>query len=78
LATLRSLLLGDPAAPVKREVSGTGWLPPLLRQPRPESALREAKGTPPAPAWEKLKKAELAALAERETSGTGWLPALLR
>ena len=41
-------------------------------------ALREAKGTPPAPAWEKLKKADLAALAERETSGTGWLPPLLR
>jgi ParB family chromosome partitioning protein len=41
-------------------------------------ALHEAKGTPPAPAWEKLKKAELAAVAERETSGTGWLPLPLR
>jgi ParB family chromosome partitioning protein len=39
-------------------------------------ALRDAKGTPPAPAWEKLKKADLAALAERETAG--WLPELLR
>lgn len=41
-------------------------------------ALREAKGTPPAPAWEKLKKPDLAALAERETAGTGWLPPPLR
>ena len=40
-------------------------------------ALREARNAPPAPAWEKAKKAELAALAEREISGTGWLPALL-
>lgn len=41
-------------------------------------AIQEAKGNPPAPAWEKLKKAELAALAERETAGTGWLPDVLR
>jgi ParB family transcriptional regulator, chromosome partitioning protein len=41
-------------------------------------ALREATGTEPAPAWEKLKKADLAALAETRIAGTGWLPALLR
>src|SRR5262249_20066837 len=41
-------------------------------------ALREARNTPPAPAWEKAKKAELAVIAERELSGTGWLPPLLR
>jgi ParB family chromosome partitioning protein len=40
--------------------------------------LQEARGAAPAPAWEKMKKAELAALAERETAGKGWLPALLR
>ena len=42
------------------------------------AAITEAKGTPCAPAWEKLKKAELAALAERQTAGTGWLPKPLR
>lgn len=41
-------------------------------------ALVEARKQPVAPAWEKLKKAELAALAERDISGTGWLPAILR
>ncbi|HXN51420.1 MAG TPA: ParB/RepB/Spo0J family partition protein [Candidatus Acidoferrum sp.] len=41
-------------------------------------ALQEARQQPPAPAWEKLKKAELAALAARETAGTGWLPLPLR
>lgn len=41
-------------------------------------ALQEARQQPPAPAWEKLKKAELAKLAERETAATGWLPAPLR
>jgi len=49
-----------------------------IGKPQILAALREARNTPPAPAWEKLKKADLAALAERETSGTGWLPALLR
>jgi len=39
--------------------------------------LSEVKGSV-APAWEKLKKAELAALAEREVSGKDWLPELLR
>jgi ParB family chromosome partitioning protein len=39
--------------------------------------LRETKGAT-APAWDKAKKADLAAIAERETAGTGWLPELLR
>ena len=38
-------------------------------------AARQASG---APAWAKMKKAELAALAERETAATGWLPAPLQ
>jgi ParB family chromosome partitioning protein len=41
-------------------------------------ALKEGRKQPPAPAWEKLKKAELAALAERELAGKGWLPEILR
>jgi hypothetical protein len=40
-------------------------------------ALREIKGDT-APAWDKMKKGELAALAERHTTATTWLPALLR
>jgi ParB family chromosome partitioning protein len=40
-------------------------------------AVREATGAT-APAWEAMKKAELAALAERKIAGTGWLPKLLR
>lgn len=42
------------------------------------SALCEAKGVAPAPAWMKMKKTELAALAAREIGGTGWLPGPLR
>lgn len=49
-----------------------------ISRPQILDALREARNTPPAPAWEKLKKADLAAVAERETSGTGWLPLPLR
>ena len=49
-----------------------------IRKPQILEALREAKGTAPAPAWEKLKKTELALLAEREIAGKDWLPALLR
>lgn len=41
-------------------------------------ALTAARNQPPAPAWAKLKKAELATLAEREIAGTGWLPEILR
>jgi ParB family chromosome partitioning protein len=42
------------------------------------SDLQEAKGVPPAPAWFKLKKSELAVVAEREIASTGWLPQPLR
>jgi len=41
------------------------------------AALREVKGAT-APAWETMKKADLAALGEREIAGTGWLPESLR
>jgi ParB family transcriptional regulator, chromosome partitioning protein len=41
-------------------------------------AIFEAKGQPAAPAWEKLKKPELAKEAERQVAGTGWLPKPLR
>ena len=41
------------------------------------NALREAKGSV-APAWNAMKKSELAAVAERQTAGTGWLPEPLR
>lgn len=41
-------------------------------------ALKEGRNQLPAPAWEKLKKGELAALAERELIGKGWLPEILR
>lgn len=41
------------------------------------AALQEVKGAT-APAWDKMKKAELAALAEREVADTGWLPAPLK
>jgi ParB family transcriptional regulator, chromosome partitioning protein len=40
-------------------------------------ALREVKGSV-APAWDGMKKADLAALAERQIAGTGWLPEPLR
>jgi ParB family chromosome partitioning protein len=42
------------------------------------SDLEVARQAPGAPAWAKMKKAELAALAERETAATGWLPAPLQ
>jgi len=41
-------------------------------------ALQEARNQPPAPAWDKFKKPELAQLAERELAGKGWLPEVLR
>ena len=47
-------------------------------KPQILAAIEEAKGQPPAPAWEKLKKAELANEAERQIAGTGWLPKPLR
>jgi ParB family chromosome partitioning protein len=49
-----------------------------ISKPQILDAIREAKGQPPAPAWEKLKKAELAQEAERQLTGTGWMPELLR
>lgn len=49
-----------------------------ITKPAILKAIEEAKGRPAAPAWAKLKRAELAALAEREIAGTGWLPAPLR
>jgi ParB family chromosome partitioning protein len=42
------------------------------------SAMCEAKGVPAAPAWSRMKKAELVALATREIAGTRWLPEVLR
>lgn len=63
----------------------TAWFTPTadnyfnrVSKPQILEALQEARQQPSAPAWEKLKKAELAKLAEREVTGTGWLPALLR
>jgi ParB family transcriptional regulator, chromosome partitioning protein len=41
-------------------------------------AIAEATGAPAKRSWQKLKKAELAALAERECAKTGWLPEPLR
>ncbi len=41
------------------------------------AALAEVKGST-APAWEKAKKSDLAAIAEREIAASGWLPAVLR
>jgi ParB family transcriptional regulator, chromosome partitioning protein len=49
-----------------------------ISKPQILDAIREAKGQPPAPAWEKLKKAQLAQEAERQLAGSGWLPELLR
>jgi len=62
-----------------------GWFTPdaanyfsRVSKPQILEALLEARQQPPAPAWEKLKKAELAQEAERQMAGKGWLPALLR
>jgi len=49
-----------------------------VSKPQILDALLEARQQPPAPAWEKMKKAELAQEAERQMAGKGWLPALLR
>jgi len=49
-----------------------------ISKPQILDALTAARKQPVAPAWDKLKKAELAALAEREVAGTGWLPDILR
>ena len=42
------------------------------------SDLETMRQSPAAPAWLKLKKADLAALAERESAQAGWLPAALQ
>jgi ParB family chromosome partitioning protein len=49
-----------------------------IGKPQILAAIQAAKGQPPAPAWEKLKKAELAQEAERQIASTGWLPEILR
>ena len=49
-----------------------------IGKPQILEAIQAAKGQPPAPAWEKLKKAELTQEAERQIAGTGWLPEILR
>ena len=49
-----------------------------VSKPQILDALKEGRSKPNAPAWEKLKKPELAALAERELAGKGWLPDALR
>lgn len=49
-----------------------------VSKPQILEALTEGRSQPPAPAWDKLKKTELAQLAERELAGNGWLPQLLR
>jgi ParB family chromosome partitioning protein len=49
-----------------------------VSKPHIFAALQEVRKQPPAPAWDKLKKAELAQLAERELAGKGWLPEVLR
>jgi ParB family chromosome partitioning protein len=49
-----------------------------ISKPAILDALKEAKGGAIAPAWEKAKKGDLAAIAEREIDGTGWLPVPLR
>jgi len=63
----------------------TGWFKPTaenyfnrVSKPQIMRALEEARNQPPAPAWDKLKKADLAALAERELADKAWLPEPLR
>jgi ParB family chromosome partitioning protein len=62
----------------------TAWFTPTaenyfakVSKPRILEALTEVKGAT-APAWDKAKKSDLAAIAEREIAQSGWLPALLR
>jgi ParB family transcriptional regulator, chromosome partitioning protein len=42
------------------------------------SSLCEAQGVQAAPAWGRMKKAELASLAARELATSRWLPEVLR
>jgi ParB family chromosome partitioning protein len=62
----------------------TGWFTPTaanyfgkVSKTMTIEAMRDVLGAT-APAWDGMKKSELAALAERKVAGTGWLPALLR
>src|SRR5262249_45031846 len=48
-----------------------------ITKPQILTALQEAKGGL-APAWNGMKKSELASFAEREIAGKGWLPEILR
>ncbi|MCP8939915.1 hypothetical protein NK718_15415 [Alsobacter sp. SYSU M60028] len=49
-----------------------------VSSPQIVTTLCEAKGVPAAPAWSRMKKAELAVIAAREIAGTRWLPEVLR
>ena len=67
------------------DIDFTTWFKPTaenyfgrVSKPAILDALKEAKGGAVAPAWEKAKKGDLAAIAEREIDGTGWLPVPLR
>ena len=62
----------------------TAWFTPTsenyfakVSKTRILEALTEVKGAT-APAWDKAKKCELAAIAEREIAQSGWLPEPLR
>ena len=62
----------------------TAWFTPTagnyftkVSKPRILEALTEVKGAT-APAWDKAKKSELAAIAEREIAQSGWLREPLR
>jgi ParB family transcriptional regulator, chromosome partitioning protein len=70
------------AAALKLDMSA--WFTPTaenyftkVSKPRILEALTEVKGAT-APAWDKAKKGELAAIAEREIAQSGWLPEPLR
>ena len=54
------------------------WARQLIGKAAIISDLEAMRQSPAAPAWFKLKKAELAALAEREAVQAGWLPAPLQ
>ena len=72
-------------SPLSLSLDMKAWFTPTaesyfsrISKPHILDALTAARNQPPAPAWAKLKKAELATLAEREIAGTGWLPEILR
>jgi ParB family chromosome partitioning protein len=74
---------GELAAALKLDMKA--WFTPdaanyfsRVSKPQILDAIREVKQQPPAPAWEKLKKVELAQEAERQLAGSGWMPELLR